>query len=52
MRITMACSRVIMIEWGHEAMRRLGKSGIEVWLSKIYVDDGRFLVSLLDLEMW
>ena len=47
MRITMACSRVVMIMWGREAVKRLRDSGMSVWLAKIYVDDGRFLISML-----
>ena len=47
MRITMACSRIVIMEWGREALRRMKLSGMEIWLAKFYVDDGRFLVSLL-----
>ena len=40
-RLTMACSRVVMLEWGDEYSRILREAGLTVTLFKIYVDDVR-----------
>ena len=40
-RLTMACARVVMTEWGEEYLRILNKAGVRTTLLKIYVDDVR-----------
>ena len=47
LRITMACARVIIINWGKIAKDRLEQSGIKVLVESCYVDDGRHLLSTL-----
>ena len=47
----MACSRLVMINWGHQVKMRLIRSGITVLLESCYVDDGRHLLSLIDKGM-
>ena len=51
MIITMACSRLVMINWGHQVKQRLMRSGITVLLESCYVDDGRHLLSLIGKGM-
>ena len=38
-RLTMACSRVVMTDWGEKYLRILDKAAIVTTLLKIYVDD-------------
>ena len=38
-RLTMACSRVVMMEWGEEYSGILREAGLTLTLFKIYVDD-------------
>ena len=40
-RLTMACSRVVMMDWGEEYTRILKEAGLTITLFKIYVDDVR-----------
>ena len=40
-RLTMACSRVVMMEWGEEYSGILREAGLTLTLFKIYVDDVR-----------
>ena len=44
-RLTMACSRVVMTEWGEKYLDILNKAGIVTTLLKIYVDDVRQISS-------
>ena len=46
-RLTMACSRVVMQDWGEEYHRILLESGLMVTLLKIYVDDVRQVSTVL-----
>ena len=46
-RLTMACARVVMTEWGDRYMEILDKAGIETTLLKIYVDDVRQVSTLI-----
>ena len=46
-RLTMACSRVVMQDWGEGYMRILREAGLQVTLFKIYVDDGRQVSTVL-----
>ena len=50
-RITMACSRLVMIMWGLDAGERLTTSGIKARFDLVYVDDGRYLISMVP-EGW
>ena len=40
-RLTMACARVVMTDWGEKYLNILEKAGIVTTLLKIYVDDVR-----------
>ena len=40
-RLTMACSRVVMQEWGEQYFSILKEAGLVITLFKIYVDDVR-----------
>ena len=46
-RLTMACARVVMTEWGEKYLEKLDKSGIRTTLLKIYVDDVRQVSTLI-----
>ena len=48
-RLTMACSRVVMAEWGEEYERILREAGLVVTLLRIYVDDVRQASTVLKL---
>ena len=46
-RLTMACARVVMTEWGDRYMEILDKAGIKTTFLKIYVDDVRQVSTLI-----
>ena len=46
-RLTMACSRVVMQEWGEQYLLILKEAGLSVTLFKIYVDDVRQISTVL-----
>ena len=46
-RLTMACARVVMTEWGERYMEVLEKAGVVTTLLKIYVDDVRQCSTLI-----
>ena len=47
-RLTMACARVVMTDWGEEYLSILDRAKIETTLLKIYVDDVRQVSSLIE----
>ena len=46
-RLTMACARIVMTEWGERYMEILDKANIVTTLLKIYVDDVRQVSTLM-----
>ena len=46
-RLTMACARIVMTEWGEKYMEILEKAGVKTTLLKIYVDDVRQTSTLI-----
>ena len=48
-RLTMACSRVVMQEWGEEYRRILVEARLVITLFKIYVDDVRQVSTVLKM---
>ena len=48
-RLTMACSRIVMQEWGEGYIRILKEAGLMITLFKIYVDDGRQVSTVLEM---
>ena len=46
-RLTMACARIVMTEWGEKYLEILDKAGIRTTLLKIYVDDVRQVSTLI-----
>ena len=50
-RLTMACSRIIMQDWGKQYSRILEEANLLVTLFKIYVDDVRQVSTLLEKGM-
>ena len=50
-RMTMACARIVMLMWGFEVESRLTNSGIKSWIRSCYVDDGRYLLQVLEPGM-
>ena len=48
-RLTMACSRVVIMDWGEEYARILKEAGLTIKLFKIYVDDVRQASTILKM---
>ena len=48
MRITMAAARIVMGEWGREITNICLREEMKIWLSAIYVDDVRMIISALE----
>ena len=46
-RLTMMCARLVMSWWVERAKDQMRKAEMDIWLSGVYVDNLRFLVSLL-----
>ena len=46
----MAVSRVVMNFWCKKFRHRMEEIGLKVYLETVYVDDLRYIVSLLDLD--
>ena len=47
--LTMVCARLIMIWWMEKVHEKLKTAGLEVWFIGVYVDDFRFLLSMLEM---
>ena len=50
-RITMACARLVMQDWGEELTTILLKADLKLTLFKTYVDDGRLAGTILRMGM-
>ena len=46
-RLTMVCARLLMIFWDSRVMNKLKQADLDVWMRGGYVDDLRFILSLL-----
>ena len=47
MRIAGSVARIVMAKWAEKVLEIMSKNNIEVWLAAIYVDDVRFVTSLI-----
>ena len=50
--LTMAVSTVVMLWWGKRLRRLIEEASLNLYSIKCYVDDGRLLVSLLELDVY
>ena len=50
-RITMACARLVMQDWGEELTVTLLRADLKLTLFKTYVDDGRLAGTMMRLGM-
>ena len=48
MRLAGSVARIVMGEWAGRMMKILKDNNIKVWLAAYYVDDVRFLTSIID----
>ena len=48
MRLAGSVARVVMAEWGSRMMSIMKENNIEVWLAACYVDDVRFITSIIE----
>ena len=48
MRLTMACSRIVMGFWSRKVNKILLEGNLRIWLTAGYVDDMRYVTSILE----
>ena len=51
-RLTMAVARVVMAAWGRKMEVIIKEGGMEIMLAACYVDDIRYIITMLDKDMY